>query len=395
MTFYRTTRLMLSSAAILFFAGSAFALDGKDLLAKINAASSQQSGTISTDSIDIDGTTVTLKNAIYTPKGVQGFSVGDITLSGVEEQEDGSYYIEGATFEDVDSTAGSVTVTAKDLSLGGITVPAKPGDDSPDTMLWAENLHTGALKVVKDGAEVFSMLESDVNSTLREDESGFDIDGALKGMKFDLSKAGDPQSREAIEKLALQHVQGDINLKGSWDLGPGTLDLSDLSFDFTNVGKLQFGLKISGYTLAFGKSLGQALDQADANPNKEEAQQALGLAVLGLAQQLTFEGAQIRFEDASITKRALDYAGSKQNVSGQQMADSLKAMTPIMLAQLNIPELQNAISAAVSTFLDDPKSLTVKATPDKPVAFPMILGAAMGAPNTVPQMLGVKVSAND
>ena len=113
------------------------------------------------------------------------------------------------------------------------------------------------------------------------------------------------------------------------------------------------------------------------------------------AQQLTFEGAQIRFEDASITKRALDYAGSKQNVSGQQMADSLKAMTPIMLAQLNIPELQNAISAAVSTFLDDPKSLTVKATPDKPVAFPMILGAAMGAPNTVPQMLSVKVSAND
>ncbi len=395
MTFYRTTRLMLSSAAILSFAGSAFALDGQDLLTKINAASSQQSGTISTDSIDIDGTTVTLKNAIYTPKGVQGFSVGDITLSGVEEQEDGSYYIEGATFEDVDSTAGGVTVTAKDLSLGGITVPAKPGDDSPDTMLWAENLHTGALKVVKDGAEVFSMLESDVNSTLREDESGFDIDGALKGMKFDLSKAGDPQSKEAIEKLALQHVQGDINLKGSWDLGPGTLDLSDLSFDFTNVGKLQFGLKISGYTLAFGKSLGQALDQADANPNKEEAQQALGLAALGLAQQLTFEGAQIRFEDASITKRALDYAGSKQNVSGQQMADSLKAMTPIMLAQLNIPELQNAISAAVSTFLDDPKSLTVKATPDKPVAFPMILGAAMGAPNTVPQMLGVKVSAND
>ncbi len=395
MTFYRTTRLMLSSAAILSFAGSAFALDGQDLLTKINAASSQQSGTISTDSIDIDGTTVTLKNAIYTPKGVQGFSVGDITLSGVEEQEDGSYYIEGATFEDVDSTAGGVTVTAKDLSLGGITVPAKPGDDSPDTMLWAENLHTGALKVVKDGAEVFSMLESDVNSTLREDESGFDIDGALKGMKFDLSKAGDPQSKEAIEKLALQHVQGDINLKGSWDLGPGTLDLSDLSFDFTNVGKLQFGLKISGYTLAFGKSLGQALDQADANPNKEEAQQALGLAMLGLAQQLTFEGAQIRFEDASITKRALDYAGSKQNVSGQQMADSLKAMTPIMLAQLNIPELQNAISAAVSTFLDDPKSLTVKATPDKPVAFPMILGAAMGAPNTVPQMLGVKVSAND
>lgn len=38
MTFYRTTRLMLSSAAILSLASSAFALDGNDLLKKMNAA---------------------------------------------------------------------------------------------------------------------------------------------------------------------------------------------------------------------------------------------------------------------------------------------------------------------------------------------------------------------
>ena len=65
MTFYRTTRLMLSSAAILSFAGSAFALDGQDLLKKINAAYSQQGGTVTADSVDIDGTTVTLKNTSF------------------------------------------------------------------------------------------------------------------------------------------------------------------------------------------------------------------------------------------------------------------------------------------------------------------------------------------
>ncbi|MGO8657614.1 hypothetical protein ACC771_18665, partial [Rhizobium ruizarguesonis] len=88
-------------------------------------------------------------------------------------------------------------------------------------------------------------------------------------------------------------------------------------------------------------SLQDAMKQSEAGANKEESQQALGLAMLGLMQQLSFEAAQVRFEDASITKRALDYAGSQQNMSGKQMADSLKAMTPIMLAQLNIPELQN------------------------------------------------------
>lgn len=396
MTFYRTTRLMLSSAAILSFAGSAFALDGQDLLKKINAAYSQQGGmTIAAEGVDIDDTTVTLKNLSIKPAGGELVSIGEVTLSGVEEQDDGSYYIEEAAFPDINSSNDGVTFSATGLTLGGISVPATLGD-TVDSMFFAESAHTGAIKIVKDGTEVFSVLESDVNATLREDESGFDLDGAFKSIKADLSQAGDtPESKEAIEKLALQHVQGDISVKGTWDLEPGTVDLSEISLDLTNIGKLNFGFKVSGYTMALVKSMQDAVKQSEANPNKEEAQQALGLAMLGLAQQLNFEGAQIRFEDASITKRALDYAGSKQNVSGQQMADSLKAMTPIMLAQLNIPELQNAISAAVSTFLDNPKSLTIKATPDKPVAFPMIIGAAMGAPNTIPQMLGVKVSAND
>ncbi|MBW9053110.1 hypothetical protein [Rhizobium mesosinicum] len=396
MTFYRTTRLMLSSAAIFSFAGSAFALDGQDLLKKINAAYGQHGGmVVAADGVDIDGTTVTLKNVSFKPAGGEAVSIGEVTLSGVEEQDDGSYYIEEAAFPDINSSKDGVTISASDLTLGGISVPAQPGD-SIDAMLFAESAHTGAIKVTKDGTEAFSVLESDMNATLREDASGFDFDGAFKSLKADLSQAGDDaESKEAIEKLALQHIQGDISMKGAWDLEPGTVDLSEISFDFTNIGKLNFGFKISGYTLAFVKSMQDAITQSEANPNKEEAQQTFGFAMLGLAQQLTFDSAQIRFEDASITKRALDYAGSKQNVSGQQMADSLKAMTPIMLAQLNIPELQNAISAAVSTFLDNPKSLTVKATPDKPVAFPMIVGAAMGAPNTIPQMLGVKVSAND
>ncbi|MBB4289323.1 hypothetical protein GGE16_001339 [Rhizobium leguminosarum] len=395
MNFYRTTRLMLSGAAFFSLAGSAFALDGTELLKKINAAYAAQGGTISAEAVDIDGTTVTLKNVTVKPTAGESLPIGEVTLSGVEEDEDGGYYIEEAAFPDINKTQDGVTVTAEGLTLGGISVPATAGGDTLDTMMLYETAHTGPLKVVKDGAEVFSLLESDMNLTLREDESGFDFDGAFKSMKADLSKAEDPQSKDAIEKLALQHVQGDITMKGAWELAPGTIDISEFAFDFTNIGKLNLGFKISGYTMAFMKSMQDAMKESEANPNKEQSQQALGLAMLGLMQQLSFEAAQVRFEDASITKRALDYAGSQQNMSGKQMADSLKAMTPIMLAQLNIPELQNAVSAAVNTFLDDPKSLTVKAAPEKPVPFPTIVGAAMGAPTTLPQVLGVKVSAND
>ncbi|KZS54587.1 hypothetical protein FHT72_004696 [Rhizobium sp. BK077] len=395
MNFYRTTRLMLSGAAFFSLAGSAFALDGTDLLKKINAAYAAQGVAIAAENIDIDGTTVTLKNVTVKPTSGESLPIGEITLSGVEEDEDGGYYIEEAAFPDINKTEDGATVTAEGLTLGGISVPATAGGDTLDTMMLYESAHTGPLKVVKDGAEMFSLLESNMNLTLREDESGFDFDGAVKSLKVDLTKAEEPKSKDALEKLALQHVQGDITMKGAWELAPGTIDISEFALDFTNIGKLSLGFKISGYTMAFMKSMQDAMKESEANPNKEQSDQALGLAMLGLMQQLSFEAAQVRFEDASITKRALDYAGSQQNMSGKQMADSLKAMTPIMLAQLNIPELQNAVSAAVNTFLDDPKSLTVKAAPEKPVPFPTIVGAAMGAPNTLPQVLGVKVTAND
>jgi hypothetical protein len=386
---------MLSGAAFLSLAGSAFALDGQDLLKKLNAAYTLQGGTLAADGVDVNGTTVTLKNASFKPNSGTALPIGEITMTGVEEDDDGGYYIEEAAFPDINTTNDGATLTVSDLTLGGISIPANPTGEGLDSMMLYESAHSGPMKVVKDGAEVFSLGGSDINLTLREDESGFDFDGAFKGLKADLSKAADPQSKEAIEKLALQHVNGDITMKGAWELAPGTIDVSEFAFDFSNVGKLNLAFKISGYTLPFMKSLQEAAKQAEANQNKEEAQQAFGLSMLGLLQQLSFESAQIRFDDASITNRALEYVGSQQNMSGKQMADSLKAMAPIMLAQLNIPELQNALSAAISTFLDDPKSLTVNAAPAKPVPFPMIMGAAMGAPNTLPQVLGVKVSAND
>ncbi len=394
MTFYRTTRLMLSGAAFLSLATSAFALDGQDLLKKLNAAYIAQGGTLVADGVDVDDTTVTLKNASFKPAAGDALKIGDITMTGVEEDEDGGYYIEEAAFPDINVSEEGTTISASDMKLGGISIPADATGDGVDSMLLYETAHTGPFKVSKDGKDIFSLGQTDMNLTLREDESGFDFDGAFKNMKADLTDAPDPQYKEGIEKLALEHVNGDITMKGAWDLGPGTIDISEFAFDVTNVGRLNLAFKISGYTPAFMKSLQEAAKASEANPNKEEAQQALGLAMLGLLQQLSFNSAEVRFDDASITKRALEYAGSKQNMSGKQMGDALKAMAPLAVAQLNVPELQNAISAAVNTYLDDPKNFAVSAAPTQAVPFPTIMGAAMGAPNTLPNVLGVKITAN-
>jgi hypothetical protein len=234
-----------------------------------------------------------------------------------------------------------------------------------------------------------------MTSEVADDNASVGFDVKVNGIKADLSMIEDPAAKDSLQQLNLTNIDGKISMVGNWELGPGTIAVEEYALDFANIGKLDMAFSVSGYTLDFIRSANETAKAMEANANKEEAQQAANLAMLGLLQRLTFNSAQIRFDDAGITKRALDYVGKQQGTSGEQMAQMLKAMTPMVLSQYNIPELQNMLSAAVNTYLDKPESLTFTAQPQKGVPFPMIMGAAMGAPNTLPTVLGVKVKAND
>ncbi|WP_237681530.1 hypothetical protein [Agrobacterium vitis] len=184
-------------------------------------------------------------------------------------------------------------------------------------------------------------------------------------------------------------------MKGSWELQSGTIDVQNYTLDFKNVGKLTVALGLSGYTLDLVKQLQETARAMETNAKDPQAQQASGIAILGLMQQMSFLGADIRFDDAGITERALAYSGSQQGVSGKDMGQMVKAMTPLMLAQAKLGDFQNVVTSAVNAYIDNPKSLTISAEPQNPVPFPMIVGAAMGAPETLPKVLGAKVTSND
>ncbi|MCV9965780.1 hypothetical protein OIU34_28315 [Pararhizobium sp. BT-229] len=393
----RNLRLMLASAAFIGLSGPAFALDGADLVTKLNAAYATSGGSVAYENVAVDGTTVTLSGVTVKSTAAPGkdFKVGEVTFEGVEETEGGGYYAETVTLPDVDAKDGDVAFTAKDIEMTGLTIPGNPTGGTINDLVLYESGSTGPVNVIVKGKQVFAMEGSEANVAKQESDAGFDFDATLSGIKADLSSVEDAKAKDAIEKLGLTTLDGEVTMKGSWEVASGNIALEEYAFDFANVGRLALAFDISGYTLEFMKSMQEAVKAQEANPNKEEANQAMGLAMMGLVQQLTFNNASIRFDDATITKRVLDYIGGQQGVSGDQLAQSLKGMVPLMMAQLNVPELQNQVSTAVNSYLDAPKSLTISAEPANPVPFPMIIGAAMGAPNTVPSVLGVKVTAND
>ncbi|NSX90308.1 hypothetical protein [Agrobacterium tumefaciens] len=391
-----TRQVLFASAALLTLSAPAFALDGGDVLKKINAAYATQGGEIAAGSVAVNGTTVTLNGVTFNAAAdpAKKIPVGNITLEGVEENN-GGYTIKNARFDNIDYKQENVEIKASDIYMSGLVIPADATTGTVDALMFYDEAHSGPVSVSIDGKQAFSLEESTATMSVSDDKAsiGFELDAS--GFKADLSEVTDPATKDAIEKLELKALSGDMTMSGSWEVASGTVDVEEYAIDLDNVGRLNMSFGFSGYTLDFIKSMQETVKAQAANPNKEQADQAASLAMLGLMQQLSFVNAEISFEDASITKRAIDYAASQQGMTGDQLAQTIKGMAPIMMASLNVPDLQNMVSAAVNAYIDNPKNFSITAEPEKPVPFPMIMGAAMGAPNTLPKMLGVTVTANE
>ncbi|MBW6420482.1 hypothetical protein KX729_03440 [Rhizobium sp. XQZ8] len=396
MIYSTKARLLAAGAALSLFAGPALALDGNDVVAKLNKALSIQGGAgLSAESVTTNGSDVTLNKAKFTaPDGKQSLQLGTIKMLGIEE-DSGSYYVDKVSFDNVNVTEEKMTFVASDMSISGLSIPADANGNDMDSVLLYEGAHVGKISATLDGKPAFSIDSSDATLEVADDNSSIDFDVKMNGIKGDLTLVDEPEAKDTIQQLGLTSIDGKVSMQGSWELKDGTLDIEEYAFDFAKVGKLNIALSISGYTLDFIKSLNETTKTMAADPNNQEAQQAAGLAMLGLMQRLTFNSAEIRFDDAGITKKGLEYAAKKQNTTADQLTQMLKGMTPMMLAQLNVPELQNMVATAVNTYLDKPGSMTISAEPKEGVPFPMIMGAAMGAPNTLPTVLGVTVKANN
>lgn len=397
MTLRQTKKFFMAGFAPLLLSSPAFALDGDAMMSKLEAAYATYGVKLTTDSVQTEGTTVTAKGMKFSVENKDkpiSVPLGDVVFSDVEESDDGGYFAGSVAFKDVDVTNEGVHLTAKDLNIQGLSIPDTPSLDSIDGMVLYQSAHAGSVVAENNGKRVFEIASSDAHVNIADDNSKIDFDTTIAGIWADLSDVKDPKSQEAINKLGLTNVNGQIKLAGSWEAATGKMDLTEYSMDVRDVGKINLAFSLSGYTQAFMKALQDATKAAAENPDKKAADAAMGMTMMGLLQQLTFNSASIRFDDASITKRVLDYVAGQQGITGDALAQQLKGMVPIMMAQLNMPDLQNQVSTAVNKFLDDPKNLEVKAAPASPVAFPMIMGAAMGAPQTLPQVLGVSVNAN-
>ena len=102
----------------------------------------------------------------------------------------------------------------------------------------------------------------------------------------------------------------------------------------------------------------------------------------------------IRYDDHSLAGRVLDFLAKQQGLARADYAKQISDALPFLLIALNNPGFQEQVATAVSSFLQDPKSLTIEIAPDAPVSGDDLVALAQTDPGKIPDTLHASVSAN-
>jgi hypothetical protein len=305
-----------------------------------------------------------------------GYDIGTVSTSAFTHSKDG------------------VTLDLSPFVIHDMTVPAEGATGPMGSMMMYKSAELANMTVKVADKTAFSMDGLAVEITPPADGKAMEFSLTTEKFNGDLTLVDDAQSKAVIDALGYQNISGNIEMAGTWQPADGKMELSKYDMSVDNAGTLGMTFDIGGYTLDFVKSMQEMQKKMAAQPEGAD-NSAQGMAMLGLLQQLSFNGASIRFDDDSLTGKLLDYFGKQQGMSGKDIANQAKAIVPFGMAQLNNPELTAEVSAAVNKYLDDPQSLEISAEPPASVPFALIMAGGMSNPYDLPKTLGVHVKANE
>lgn len=403
---------LLASIASIGLLQPAFALDAQAFVDRIEAVWGPLGYEFTFSAPKLDGDTITIDAATIgitqTPdmEGPASFTTA-LTFSGVTETGDGGYMAAAVDMPDVeadleeDGVKGHLSLT--DIELTNFYLP---GGDSvtPLQMLQLVGaVSTGPLSVTREGAEIMGIDSMQSETQFEPSQGSAELSNisstlSINGLVADLSsiKDEDAEAGAAIESLGLTNIAGDIAGAFSWSMADGEMSVDQLLFDFADIGALDMSFDVTGLTpdvLSKLQDASKAMESAG-DASSDAAQAAQAMMGMQLLQAISIKGAYLRYDDASLAGKLLDFYAKAQGIEKAQFVDSLKVMVPQMIAGLGVPELVDLIAPPVTSFLDDPQSLEIDVAPPAPTSL-LVLMAAAANPASLIGALGISVTANE
>ena len=321
--------------------------------------------------------------------------IGAVVLDGVAETDDGAFTVETVSLPDYSFERSGVKLSVIGTSFSNLVLPPEGAEKTLQSIIWPHigmslaDLSLASINIAGPDGEFFTMANFDVTTNVSNDGGQIEHSMSIENFTLNFAALPEPETGAAFATLAAlgySVVEGSYDSYATWNPDDGRT-VSRMAIDVKDAGTLDFNFDIAGYTMEFNESLQTMMIEEGENEDAEAA-------MLALMRQLTVHSAKLRFDDNSLTNRVLEFIAAQQGMKPSDIVNQIKAILPFALAQLNDPEFAAEITAAVSTYLDDSRSIEISVEPGAPLPIATLIAGARSAPEQLPNQLGVKVTAN-
>jgi hypothetical protein len=389
----KATTGTIAAAIFLLSSSASFAIDASAVAERLKAFSAAQGQAFIYEAIENEtADSFTLKGSKITIVDVPAIMVGNIALSGIRENADGSLVIDKVTYDQISLGDKEFTLTIDNAAADNYIIPAVNEPDALKNLVNYTGFAASNLKVIVNGNTVGTMAALNITNDPLTREKPMIFKAEMTGIAADFTSIEDPKFKQGLTQLGYgEKFTGKIAMDASWNANDGRMDIKTFDIHTDSVGTLGFALVVNGITAEFIKRLQDAEKVAMETKNPE----ASSMAMMQELPKLFLESATISFKDDSITKRILKFQSTMMGGSPDDVAKMVPVMIPMALAGLGNPNFTNMVAGAVGRFVGEPGNIKISAAPAKPLAFSEIMGIGMAAPQTLPDALGVKVTANE
>jgi hypothetical protein len=385
--------LALALACPLVLAQPALAFDatGSDVADRFLEIVEAGNATISGyDGVTQSGRDVTisgLRTSIDEGSAKSRLTIGETTISGGQLTGEGglsaaTLTMGGVNIENLDEDE-DVTVTAENIVISDpvLASPAKVKASNGADAITPTYSRAVLTNVVIDAADEGRVPVSRIVAVIDAMDGGLPTSGSINVEGIEITADSlDDEERKALSDLGYESLTLSFQMNADWKPETGELAIDRLTLSGENAGTMNATLRINGLT----REVLEQLDAAQDNPEQ----------AMGLMQGLLVESISLRIDNDSIVDRVLENQAKEAGATREVFVEQLTGALPFMLSMLNNAEFQAKVAGAATAFLKDPKSLSASAMPAAPVPFAQILGTAMMAPQSLPDILGVTITAN-
>ncbi|WP_209009526.1 hypothetical protein [Labrenzia sp. PO1] len=343
-----------------------------------------EKGTVeSYGSVDEAGGAVTLSDIVISKEDEEGASVtiASTVLTGGEIQADGRLKLASLDMSNLQLTAEDGGMSLADLKVTELLLPTpeEAASDTPPVGPGYKTFEANSIQIRDEDNQIADITK--ISSSIDAMDGDLPTAGsfAVTGATIDVKELESKETK-SLTDLGYETLTVDVAGSGKWDPEAATLVVPELKIDAKEAASLSLSFSMGGVTREVVTQL---------NEKSEKPEEAMALL-----QNVTIENAKIRLDDASLTGRVLDQESKKAGVDTPTYVAGLTGTLPMMLGMLQNKELEGKVTQAVTQFLNTPGSLELTAAPGAPVPLSQIMGTAMFAPQMIPQILSVGITAN-